>query len=95
MDHRIHEGMKVRGPDGSRLGKVVSCGEETFVVEKGLLFRQDRLARYEQVGDVRNDEIWLREPGDSPIERRPVSGGEIPRGGLSGGDADRDRRDRR
>lgn len=59
----IQEGMKVLSSDGSSLGKVAACGDETFVIEKGWFFPKEYVARYEQVARVGGDELWLRESG--------------------------------
>jgi uncharacterized protein (TIGR02271 family) len=62
MDTRgVHEGMTVRSADGEKLGKVVACEESLFVVEKGFFFPKDYVARYEQVADVGDGEVRLRE----------------------------------
>jgi len=56
----VKEGMVVLAADGEKLGKVVRCDEEGFIVEKGIFFPRDYIARYEDVADVRGDEIYLR-----------------------------------
>jgi uncharacterized protein (TIGR02271 family) len=55
----IQLGMIVRSRDGEKLGKVKSCDPETFLIEKGLFFPKDYLARYDQVGEIRDGEAWL------------------------------------
>jgi uncharacterized protein (TIGR02271 family) len=55
----IAEGMTVRAADGKKLGKVIECAEESFVVEKGLFFPKDYSIRYDQVAEVREDEVYL------------------------------------
>src|SRR4051794_20816622 len=81
MERRgVREGLKVRGSDGTNLGKVVSCEADTFIIEKGFFFPKDFTARYDQIADIRSDEIWLGESGDQlragqQTERtRPVAG---------------------
>ena len=56
----VKEGMVVLAADGEKLGKVVRCDQEGFIVEKGLFFPRDYIARYVDVADVRGDEIYLR-----------------------------------
>ncbi|HYD43352.1 MAG TPA: YsnF/AvaK domain-containing protein [Anaeromyxobacter sp.] len=55
----IAEGMTVRAADGKKLGKVIECAEGSFVVEKGLFFPKDYSIRYDQVAEVREDEVYL------------------------------------
>lgn len=60
MDHGgIREGMNVRSAEGDLLGKVRSCGEDTFVVEKSALLPKEYSARYDSAR-VRGGEVWLR-----------------------------------
>jgi uncharacterized protein (TIGR02271 family) len=91
MDRKgVREGLKVRSSDGTSLGKVVSCGVDTFVIEKGFFFPKDFTARYDQVADLRSDELWLSEPGDqlrSSMGREPAratADQEPARSGISG-----------
>jgi uncharacterized protein (TIGR02271 family) len=51
--------MKLRSADGSNLGKVVACQEDTFLIEKGLFFPKDYQAGYREVAEIRDGEIWL------------------------------------
>jgi uncharacterized protein (TIGR02271 family) len=55
----IVEGAIVRSLDGEKLGKVIQCGSETFVIEKGFFFPKDYLCRYEDIADIRDGEIYL------------------------------------
>ncbi len=61
MDARneVREGMTVRSSDGEKLGKVIACSEDHFLVEKGIFFPKDYLARYGEVSEVRDGEIVL------------------------------------
>lgn len=59
----IREGMKVRSSDGETLGKVLSLGDSTFIIEKGFFFPKDYEARYDQVSDIRDGEIWVSRSG--------------------------------
>jgi uncharacterized protein (TIGR02271 family) len=53
----IHEGMVVRSQDGEKLGKVRSLEGDHFIIEKGLIFKDDYSAAYEQILELRDDEI--------------------------------------
>lgn len=55
----VQEGMRVFTADGVRLGTVVGCGADTFVVERGVLRARDYAARYGDVVTVRNGEVHL------------------------------------
>lgn len=63
----VREGMVVRTADGERLGTVVRRGEDTFVIEKGLLLPRDYIARYEDVAEVRGEEVRLRRTREDMI----------------------------
>ena len=56
---RVSEGMQVRSSDGERLGKVVACQPNGFVVEKGFLFPKDLLIPYERITNLANGEILI------------------------------------
>lgn len=77
----IHEGMKVHAADGANLGKVVEMNEEVFVIEKGFFFPKEYVARYNQIDDIRNDEIWLRESETDLRSGHAVEEREIEREG--------------
>lgn len=53
---RIHEGMTVYARGGEKLGKVIACQPDHFIIEKGFFFPKDYLARYDEVRDVRGDD---------------------------------------
>ncbi|HYI02797.1 YsnF/AvaK domain-containing protein [Hyalangium sp.] len=59
--------MVVLTADGARLGRVVRRGEDTFVVEKGLLLPRDFIARYEDISEVHGEEVHLRRTRDEMI----------------------------
>jgi len=48
----VREGMIVTTSVGDRLGKVISCGAETFVVEKGMFSPKDYELRYDHILNV-------------------------------------------
>jgi uncharacterized protein (TIGR02271 family) len=73
----IREGMVVRSGDGEKLGKVVHCGPDLFIIEKGLFFPKDYECRYDDVTEVRGDEIFLRLLRDQlglPLQERTGAG---------------------
>ena len=45
----VQEGMLVTSTAGDRIGKVIRCDAETFVVEKGALFPKDYQLRYDHI----------------------------------------------
>jgi len=57
--NRLREGMIVRSLDGEKLGKIVRCGEEEFIIEKGFFFPKDYAASYANVDDIREGEVYL------------------------------------
>ncbi len=59
----IREGMKVRSSDGETLGKVLSIGDSSFIIEKGFFFPKDYEARFDQITDIRDGEIWVARSG--------------------------------
>ena len=48
----VRNGMFVMGTQGERIGKVIRCDEDTFVVEKGVFFPKDYDLRYDHITDV-------------------------------------------
>ena len=48
----IRNGMFVMGTQGERIGKVIRCDADTFVVEKGIFFPKDYELRYDHITDV-------------------------------------------
>jgi uncharacterized protein (TIGR02271 family) len=48
----VRNGMFVVGTQGERIGKVIRCDDETFVVEKGVFFPKDYELRYDHITDV-------------------------------------------
>ena len=57
---RVKEGMTVRTTDGEKLGKIISCQESEFIIEKGFFFPKDYVARFEDIAEVREGEVLLR-----------------------------------
>jgi uncharacterized protein YrrD len=57
---KLKLGMVVRSDEGEELGKIHSIGIASFLVEKGLFFREDSLLGYEDVQEIRDGEVILR-----------------------------------
>ena len=72
----VRNGMFVMGTQGERIGKVILCNDETFVVEKGVFFPKDYELRYDHITDVTGGTIryaltdFLR--GRTPEEAKPA-----------------------
>jgi uncharacterized protein (TIGR02271 family) len=76
MDRRgVREGLTVRSADGDKLGKVVMCDADTFIVEKGIFFPRERAIRYDDVQQVSDGELWLSW-GRAALERDGEAGEE-------------------
>jgi len=79
MKEQLREGMVVHSADGERLGKIVRCGPDGFVIEKGFVFKKDYVARYDDVAELSEDGLILSRTKDEltlegegsakPIER--------------------------
>ena len=48
----VRNGMFVMGTQGERIGKVIRCDLDTFVVEKGVFFPKDYELRYDHITDI-------------------------------------------
>jgi uncharacterized protein (TIGR02271 family) len=72
--------MHVAGTNRKRLGKVIRCNPESFVVEKGMFFPKDYELRYERITDVGLDDITYEL---SDFDLRVGGGGESTRLGLA------------
>src|SRR5689334_15923 len=86
----VQEGMIVYSSDGEKLGKVLQCEAETFIIEKGFFFPKDYIARYQDIADVRGDEIHLSSAksaytGDRDLREGSTLGATSSTGGESYG----------
>jgi hypothetical protein len=72
--------MEVRSSDGSKLGRVLSCEEGRFIVEKGFFFATDYVALYDDVSAISADVMWLSRGQEENLD--PPSYGEEGGGGL-------------
>src|SRR5580765_3330799 len=50
--NNVRNGMFVVGTQGERIGKVIRCDADTFVIEKGVFFPKDYELRYDHITDV-------------------------------------------
>ena len=80
--HQLHEGMKVRSADGETLGKLIARDDDGFTIEKGFFFPKAYVARYEEISQIRDDEVWLRQTRDE-IQREDSPRAEIAAAPLS------------
>jgi len=55
----IREGTTVQSKDGEKLGKIVACGADSFIIEKGIFFPKDYEARYDDILDLEGDVLVL------------------------------------
>ena len=59
QSEQIREGATVRSTDGEKLGKIVACQDDGFIIEKGVFFKKDYIVRYDDVIDTRDGEVIL------------------------------------
>src|SRR6185436_11190900 len=75
----VRNGMFVMGTQGERIGKVIRCDSDTFVVEKGVFFPKDYELRYDHITDISGGTIryaltdFLR--GRDLVDEREATGG--------------------
>jgi len=50
--NNVRNGMFVVGTQGERIGKVIRCDTDTFVIEKGVFFPKDYELRYDHITDI-------------------------------------------
>jgi uncharacterized protein (TIGR02271 family) len=55
----LHEGMIVHSADGAKLGKVVDCRPDGFIVEKGMFLPKSTHFEYDDVAELRGDDVYL------------------------------------
>lgn len=56
----LSEKMTVYSANGERLGKVDKLESDCFVVEKGIFFPKDFMFRYDDIQDIRDNEVYLK-----------------------------------
>jgi uncharacterized protein (TIGR02271 family) len=76
-NNSVRTGMFVMGTQGERIGKVIRCDDETFIVEKGVFFPKDYELRYDHITDISGGTIryaltdFLR--GRDAVAERPAA----------------------
>jgi len=55
----LREGMTVHSADGAKLGKVVSCQGDGFIIEKGVFLPKATQFEYDDIAEMRGDDIYL------------------------------------
>jgi hypothetical protein len=73
---KLRIGTVVRSADGEKLGKIHSIGITRFEVEKGIFFKEDFLAGYEDIQEIRNGEVILRHDTENLRNRAELEGEE-------------------
>lgn len=56
---QLREGFEVWSSDGEKVGKVVTIRSDSFVVEKGVFFLKDYVLSFDDVREIRGDEVQL------------------------------------
>jgi len=60
--------------DGEKLGRVTTLNEDNVNIEKGFFFPRDFVVSYDDIVEVRGNEMIIKRRG---TELREMSGGEI------------------
>jgi len=88
----VRDGMFVTSTTGEKIGKVIRCDEETFLVEKGILFPKDYELRYDHITEVSDGKIryaltdFLRREGRTEeTETIRSAPGPVAKGGAAMG----------
>jgi uncharacterized protein (TIGR02271 family) len=55
----LREGMIVHSADGAKLGKVVSCHADGFIIEKGVFLPKATQFQYDDISEMRGDDVYL------------------------------------
>jgi uncharacterized protein (TIGR02271 family) len=69
----LHEGMTVYSIDDEKLGKIIRCDASTFIIEKGIFFPKDYIARYADIANVAGDEVRLNLTRDMLVRADDVA----------------------
>ncbi len=60
----LHEGLRVKTNDGDDVGKIVQLYDNYFVLEKGIFFPREFTARYDDIRDIQDNVVYLRQLRD-------------------------------
>jgi uncharacterized protein (TIGR02271 family) len=89
----IEDGMLVTSVAGQKLGKVIRCDADTFVIEKGTFFPKDFELRYDHITDVTDAEITYLLSDEYALQGSPAkasaAGATAGAAGLAGTAAER------
>src|SRR5260370_28905268 len=55
----LREGMIAHSADGAKIGKVVSCHSDGFITEKGMFLPKATQFQYDDIFELRGDDIYL------------------------------------
>jgi sporulation protein YlmC with PRC-barrel domain len=66
----VHTGMDAYSTDGEKLGQVELLDEDSIVIEKGWFFPKDFTIRYDDVSDIRGDDMIVSKSRDELDEWR-------------------------
>jgi uncharacterized protein (TIGR02271 family) len=69
----IKPGMFVVSTSGERIGKVIRCEDDDFIVEKGVVFPRDYELRYDHITEIKDGTISYSLADD--LESSPQTGG--------------------
>jgi uncharacterized protein (TIGR02271 family) len=72
----VREGMLVLSTSGERIGKVIRCDAETFIVEKGALFPKDYQLRYDLITGASGDGSLIYSLSEIPEKERGMYAAE-------------------
>lgn len=67
--HNLHKHMHVYGSDNKDLGHIAEVYEDSFLIQKGLLFHKDRYIPYSAISTVDNDTVHLAMTADEVNEK--------------------------
>src|SRR5438045_3237027 len=73
--HDLHKHMRVYASDRNELGHIAEVYEDSFLIQKGLIFHKDRYIPYSAISSVENDGVYLQltaaEANEMEWEKRP------------------------
>jgi hypothetical protein len=68
----FHTGMAVHSLDGKDLGKIIDLDSDRFTIEKGWFFPKEYIARFDDIADVREDDVYLAVTSDTLAEDEDI-----------------------
>jgi stress response protein YsnF len=64
----VHTGMNVFSTTGERIGIIEQIGDDSITIEKGRIFHKDVSVPYDDIEDVREDDVIIRAGGKGGVE---------------------------